>query len=230
MPRVKVDRRSRDQRKRAARTRAVEIVAERAIQKQRAAEDAEAAADARGGGFRAGDDDDEEGWRTGQISVIDAEAMKGDWNGLWKDALARPAIALSPERVRARLPWLNASPLRQMRFEEGPVQETTTRLEAGHALRESALNADIDRLEDALETGADIDGKDLVEGNTALFEAARSGHTDVVKILLENGADVRQCSHCLLPQIQNVCRRSLPSTERSLRAWPPGTCAGPLVE
>ena len=93
MPRVKVDRRSRDQRKRAARTRAVEIVAERAIQKQRAAEDAEAAADARGGGFRAGDDDDEEGWRTGQISVIDAEAMKGDWNGLWKDALARPAIA-----------------------------------------------------------------------------------------------------------------------------------------
>lgn len=45
-----------------------------------------------------------------------------------------------------------------------------------------------------LESGAKVDTKNI-DGETPLSLASRAGHTDVVKLLLEAGADVRSMNN-----------------------------------
>ena len=49
-------------------------------------------------------------------------------------------------------------------------------------------DGDLDRVKAAVSGGEDIDGRDS-EWNTALHEACRKGHVDIVKYLLDNGAN-----------------------------------------
>ena len=52
----------------------------------------------------------------------------------------------------------------------------------------AAVDGDLDRVKAAVSGGEDIDGRDS-EWNTALHEACRKGHVDIVKYLLDNGAN-----------------------------------------
>lgn len=56
--------------------------------------------------------------------------------------------------------------------------------DANENLRLYAMLGDITPVQHAMIQGANIDDADPVEGNTALLEAARSGHTDMVAELL----------------------------------------------
>ena len=49
-------------------------------------------------------------------------------------------------------------------------------------------DGDLDRVKAAVSGGEDIDGRGS-EWNTALHEACRKGHVDIVKYLLDNGAN-----------------------------------------
>ena len=49
-------------------------------------------------------------------------------------------------------------------------------------------DGDLDRVKAAVSGGEDIDGRDS-EWNTTLHEACRKGHVDIVKYLLDNGAN-----------------------------------------
>lgn len=55
-------------------------------------------------------------------------------------------------------------------------------------LLDAARKGDIKKVRKLLEQGADVDAKDI-DGLTALHEAAENKHTDVVKVLLQAGAD-----------------------------------------
>ena len=46
-----------------------------------------------------------------------------------------------------------------------------------------------------LDLGANINGQSLKHGQTALMQAVAQGHTDIVKLLLENGADIDIKTH-----------------------------------
>ena len=46
----------------------------------------------------------------------------------------------------------------------------------------------MDRVKTAVRGGEDIDGRDS-DGNTALYQACREGHVDIVQYLLANGAN-----------------------------------------
>ena len=60
-------------------------------------------------------------------------------------------------------------------------------------LKTKAGNADI--VQKLIEDGADIEMKDRKHGSTALLWACQNGHTNVVKILLQNDANVFATSY-----------------------------------
>ena len=63
--------------------------------------------------------------------------------------------------------------------------------ELNQALIEAAWSGDVERVKELLATkGVDINSKTEKSGWTALMLAATEGHCDVVKALVENGADV----------------------------------------
>ncbi len=58
-------------------------------------------------------------------------------------------------------------------------------------LNEALLAAQtVEGIESLLEQGADVNYADNDDGHTALIEAARNGHTGLVRLLIEHGADV----------------------------------------
>ena len=63
------------------------------------------------------------------------------------------------------------------------------------SLLRSALKGDLGRVKAAVSRGEDIDGQ-CPEGETALHRACRKGHVDIVKYLLDNGAntELKECS------------------------------------
>ena len=56
------------------------------------------------------------------------------------------------------------------------------------SLVSAAWKGDLDRVKAAVIRGEDIDGRGS-DGDTALHEACRHGHVDIVKYLLANGAN-----------------------------------------
>lgn len=54
---------------------------------------------------------------------------------------------------------------------------------------ETCLGVKIDLVEEALKNGADVDAKDEYTSRTALHYASRIGNLEIVKTLLEHGAD-----------------------------------------
>ncbi len=64
------------------------------------------------------------------------------------------------------------------------------RTPAGMPLLAAAFNGDIASVKMLLKSGENIDERDPKYGSTPLIYAAQAGHTDVVKLLLDNGADI----------------------------------------
>ena len=56
------------------------------------------------------------------------------------------------------------------------------------SLLSAAWEGDLDRVKAAVIRGEDIDGRDS-NGDTALHDACRKGHVDIVNYLLANGAN-----------------------------------------
>ena len=63
------------------------------------------------------------------------------------------------------------------------------------SLASAAREGDLDRVKAAVIRGEDIDGRGP-DGDTALHKACRNGHVDIVKYLLDNGAntELKECS------------------------------------
>ena len=68
-----------------------------------------------------------------------------------------------------------------------------------------AWNGDLDRVKAAVSGGEDIDGRDS-EWNTALHEACRKGHVDIVKYLLDNGANTELKGFQNFTPLQVACK------------------------
>lgn len=62
-------------------------------------------------------------------------------------------------------------------------------ISSGIRLMFLANEGDLDGIREALESGANVDFKDI-DGRTALHVAACQGYTDVVELLIRKGADV----------------------------------------
>ena len=59
-------------------------------------------------------------------------------------------------------------------------------------LYQAANDGDVNAVQAAISDGADVN---FIDGETALMAATHYGHTEVVKLLLENGADVNAKTH-----------------------------------
>ncbi len=70
------------------------------------------------------------------------------------------------------------------------IDELETALQQYHDFQESAATGDDTRMRQLLDAGVDINQHLDPEGNTALRRAAQNGHYNLVKLLLERGADV----------------------------------------
>ena len=66
-------------------------------------------------------------------------------------------------------------------------------------------DGDLDRVKAAVSGGEDIDGRDS-EWNTALHEACRKGHVDIVKYLLDNGANTELKGFQNFTPLQVACK------------------------
>merc|ERR1711915_1162259 len=78
-------------------------------------------------------------------------------------------------------------------------------------LWEGARKGDISKVREALEEGADVNSRVNSKGSTSLHLASAEGHVEVVKILLEGGADSNLVDRCgwslirLFGQAEWVC-------------------------
>merc|ERR1712215_364657 len=63
-------------------------------------------------------------------------------------------------------------------------------------LWEGARKGDISKVREALEEGADVNSRANSKGSTSLHLASAEGHVEVVKILLEGGADSNLADRC----------------------------------
>ena len=68
----------------------------------------------------------------------------------------------------------------------------------------AASDGDLDRVKAAVSGGEDIDGRGSFR-NTALHEACRKGHVDIVKYLLNNGANTELRNFRCTP-LQVACK------------------------
>ena len=73
------------------------------------------------------------------------------------------------------------------------------------SLVSAAWEGDLDRVKAAVIRGEDIDGRDS-EWNTALHEACRKGHVDIVKYLLANGANTELIGMICWTPLQLACK------------------------
>ena len=69
---------------------------------------------------------------------------------------------------------------------------------------EAAKHGHLDRVKAAVSGGEDIDGRSS-DGDTALHEACWKGHVDIVKYLLENGANKELKGFNNLTPLQASC-------------------------
>lgn len=109
-------------------------------------------------------------------------------NVIWTECMARPVATKGADSILKRMKWLSKSPLRHDAERSGAAAAAAE--EAGHRLRLAAITGDVAGIGAALEAGADVDDVDELEGNTALFVAAKQGHSEAVDALAEAGADV----------------------------------------
>ena len=84
--------------------------------------------------------------------------------------------------------------------------------EFGWRLRESAQVGNLEKLLRELESGTPVDCTSYASGKTSLHEAAYAGHVDVVRLLIERGADVEAKDatgetplHCAVAQGREAC-------------------------
>ncbi len=77
---------------------------------------------------------------------------------------------------------------------------------ADHQLLKAASAGDLAGVEQAIETGADVEAKGAYN-DTALNEASTWGHTEVVKRLLEAGANVENLGGASMTPIMNAASR-----------------------
>ena len=61
---------------------------------------------------------------------------------------------------------------------------------------EGARKGDISKVREALEEGADVNSRANSKGSTSLHLASAEGHVEVVKMLLEGGADSNLADRC----------------------------------
>jgi hypothetical protein len=99
---------------------------------------------------------------------------------------------------------------------EGEVE--ARRCESGHNLRLAAICGDVAALREALAQGADVDQGDELEGNTALFEAARKGHAHVVAELLGHGVTIEKRNQLGQTPMQEAVREGQRDVVRLLIA------------
>lgn len=72
----------------------------------------------------------------------------------------------------------------------------------GRRLVKAATQGDLDLVETLIKTGVDVDCRYL--GNTPLFSACRSGHYEIIKLLLQNKADPNSRNSLNFQPIQGV--------------------------
>ena len=98
--------------------------------------------------------------------------------------LTRPmGIELEQSQVEAE-----KAKIRKLFGVEGTFDDADT--SPAQSLSEAAFTGDIAAMKQGLADGADPNTKDLQSGNTLLATAALMGHTEIVTLLLEHGADV----------------------------------------
>lgn len=98
--------------------------------------------------------------------------------------LTRPmGIELEQSQVEA-----GKAKIRELFGVEGTFDDADT--SPAQNLSEAAFTGDIAAMKQGLADGADPNTKDLQSGNTLLATAALMGHTEIVTLLLEHGADV----------------------------------------
>ena len=73
------------------------------------------------------------------------------------------------------------------------------------SLVRAARDGDLDRVKSAVSGGAYIDGRDSY-GDTALLKACWTGHVDIVKYLLDNGANTELKGKDKLTPLQVACK------------------------
>jgi hypothetical protein len=128
-------------------------------------------------------------------------------NEIWNSALERPVQKKDISSLLARLPWLAESPLRKKAESmDGSGAAEAAQLEAGHMLRLAAIKGDVDGVRAALDDGADVDDVDTLEGNTAVYEAARKGHPMAVQVLTDANADLEKPNKLGLLPMQEAVR------------------------
>ena len=111
-------------------------------------------------------------------------------NEIWNTALGRPVQKKDISSLLQRLPWLQHSPLRlKAESDDGSGAAAAAKMESGHMLRLAAIMGDEEGIRTALADGADVNDADLLEGNTAVYEAARKGHAFAVQLLIDAEAD-----------------------------------------
>ena len=120
----------------------------------------------------------------------DTPEFKMTRNEIWDDAYERPLVKKDISSLLARLPWLANSPLKQKAEAMDGTDGGAAKSEAGHMLRLAAVSGDADGVRDALAAGADPNDADVLEGNTALYEAARKGYHEVVRVLMDEAEEI----------------------------------------
>ena len=69
----------------------------------------------------------------------------------------------------------------------------------------AAFTGNLDLVKTAVRDGEDIDGRDS-DGNTALYQACREGHVDIVQYLLANGANTELRGYYNWTPLQVACK------------------------
>ena len=144
-------------------------------------------------------------------------AKENEWNEIWVETLDRPLRRREGSSLLKRLPWLSGSPLRHQLGPGG--KEEAAQKEAAYNLRLAAISGDDGSLREALHDGALVDDPDPLEGNTALFEAARKGHKQLVELLLEAGADSEKRNSLEQTPMQEAVRQGRAEAVRVLIAY-----------
>ena len=137
------------------------------------------------------------GYTPGPITGIWGESSIQAYRVFLRDAGHPESDTMTPEALRAMRELMRrrsggmASGSEVPSTPEAPRREPESSASPArpNALHRAAQAGDVDGLKSALAAGLDMDGRDR-QGWTALMHAALRGHTEIIKLLLEAGADL----------------------------------------